>query len=305
VASPLVIPLLTAGLIVEVRIVDLNQDGKPEFAVLTEDNQGGATAQRVTHVQLKGNTLVTREVAPTEPWWAPTPPASAPAPAPQSAGTLPSAEPHALGTVLTDLHRGDLDGDGIMDRLEHRSVAGSSTPTAVGHLAFRRGTAQGLGPVQVHPTQPGAQHAYPVDLDNDGDQDILVPCISQEPMKVAQSVLTRRAQATLVVHPMQDGRLGPAVTLHEVTLPLSLGQAAWSMFGDHDGDGFVDLATAINGELRVYPGHGLTMQAAPSVVVPFTSTISNLWASDLDGDGVAELIGWAKGENNLVVVRLR
>lgn len=216
-----------------------------------------------------------------------------------------SADSAAPDSAAADVHWDDLDHDGRADLLVHRVRSDGRLAGTEAEIHFLRGTGRGLGPAQILSARAGSQHAFPVDIDGDGDLDVLVPRISLDVGNLAQAVLTKRVDVSLVVHPMSDGHLGEAIELHEITLPLEGGDAAWCMFGDHDGDGLVDLATAVGGELRIHPGAGLSVARRPSITLPLDLAVANLWARDLNGDGVDELIGWSPGQTRLVVVRLR
>lgn len=203
---------------------------------------------------------------------------------------------------ITDAHWADLDADGRVDLLVHRVRTDGRLAGTEAELHLHRGTGSGLGPAQVRATGAGSEHAFPVDLDGDGRREVLIPQVSLDVGNLAQAVLSRSVEVTLVVHRIDAGGIDAGTPIHAVSLPLESGAAAWSLFGDHDGDGHLDLATAVGGVLRVHPGAGLQVARRPAWTLPLPFGVANLWACDLDGDGRDELVGWTPGHDQLLVV---
>lgn len=229
------------------------------------------------------------------------------------AGRLRWRLPEVLAKAQTDAEAGwtvgarwgDLTGDGKADLLATRIDSGGLASTEA-ELQLWRGTGTGLVGPQVVRTGAGSLEVFPVDLDADGDLDVLVPQIGIDVGALAQAVLSQSIDAELVAYPMEDGRLGSPVALHRVRVSLDGETASWSLFEDLSGDGRPDLAVLRDGRLRCYAARadrlGLASQPWIDVSVPFAT--ENLWAVDLTGDGVAELVGWTPGERRLLVVHL-
>ncbi len=197
----------------------------------------------------------------------------------------------------------DLTGDGRADLLIHRIATDGRLAGTEAELSLLTNTGGGLSTPQVIQTGAGSTDAFPVDLDNDGDLDVLIPQVTLAVGNLAQALLTRSVDVTLVAHMMREGRLGGPVPLYDVALPLEGGRgSAWSLFEDLDGDGLPDLAVAVDGRLSCYRGTGSGVGSSLGVAA-LGAPVENLWAADLTGDGRAELIGWAAGARELVVVR--
>lgn len=200
----------------------------------------------------------------------------------------------------------DLTGDGRADLLASRVDSSSGFASTEAELQLWRGTGSGLVGPQVLRTGAGSLEVFPVDLDADGDLDVLVPQVSIDVGTLAQAVLSQSFDAELVAYPMAQGRLGEPVTLHRVRVSLDGEVASWSLFEDLNGDGRPDLAVLRDNRLRCYAARtdriGIEERPWVDVAVPFTT--ANLWAVDLSGDGVSELVGWTPGEPKLLVIGL-
>ncbi|MFT5681501.1 MAG: hypothetical protein ACI8RZ_002407 [Myxococcota bacterium] len=215
-----------------------------------------------------------------------------------------SAERSTADGFTTSAHWRDLTGDGRADLLIHRIASDGRLTGTEAELSLLTNTGRSLSAPQIIRTGAGSQDAFPIDLDGDGDLDVLIPQVVLAVGNLAQAILTRSVDVTLVAHMMQDARLGPAVPLFDVSLPLEGGKgAAWSLFEDIDGDGLPDLAVAVDGLLTCYRGQGTSVERAVMGTAALNAPVENLWAADLTGDGRAELIGWAPGARELVVVR--
>lgn len=205
----------------------------------------------------------------------------------------------------TDVRWADLTGDGRVDLLVHRVRSDDTLAGTQAELHLLAGTGAGLGPAQVIATGAGSAEAHPVDLDGDGDLDVVLPQVDLDVTNLAQAVFTRSVDVKVVALPMVDGVLGEPLDLKDIAVDLESSDAAWSFFQDLDGDGLVDLAVALGGELRCLKGGGLSLAEKPWFSRPLPVPVTRLWAQDLTGDGAAELIGWAPGQTELLVVRLR
>ena len=202
----------------------------------------------------------------------------------------------------------DLTGDGRADLLASRvdSSGGMAATEAELQLWVGTGTGSGLAAPQVVRTGAGSIEVFPVDLDGDGDLDVLVPQVRIDVGALAQAVLSQSFDAELVAYPMEDGRLGSPRPMHRVRVSLDGEQAAWSLFEDLSGDGRPDLAYITDQRLQCFAAlpDRIGLADMPWVDVPVPFGVDNLWSVDLTGDGVAELVGWSPGESRLLVVRL-
>lgn len=176
-----------------------------------------------------------------------------------------------LEDYVFDLELADLNGDANTDIL----VAGSDR---VGYL-LGNGTG-GFGPeMLLTDTLVGTRKATPVDLDGDGDTDVL--SIYDEP-----GIFDNFSGVVWY----EQGPVG-VWTAH----PIYEGTAVQDPYdieaGDLDGDGNTDLMLAnLNGDKVVwFPGLGGTSFSAP-VVIPTTLVgCRDLHPADLDGDGDTDL----------------
>ena len=205
----------------------------------------------------------------------------------------------------TDAHWADLDGDGRTDLLVHQLRSDGSLGGTESRVYLHLGTATGLGPAQVVEREAGVDDLFVVDLDGDGDLDVLMPSLSLDIGNLAQAVMARSVDVELLLMPMEEGVLGPPRRLRELALPLEGDKAAWSLFEDLDGDGLLDLAVAVGSSLSVYLGEGDSVSERAWMELELEGPVENLWAVDLSGDGAPELVGWAPGDARVSVIQLR
>ncbi len=223
-------------------------------------------------------------------------------------GSRPVAAPPPVPTwsptSTTTARWTDLDGDGLADLLVHRlHNTGRLSSTESEVLYFRGRGVDGLAPPQRIRSKAGAQDLFPVDVDADGDLDVLVPRLKLDVGNLAQAVVAQSVDIELVVLPMDDHQLGEPVQLRQVSLPVDGSKAAWSMCEDLTGDGLTDLAAVVvDGELSVTAGHGVTIDRPPLYEVSLGVQADNLWAVQLTGGG--DLVAWSKGEQSLAIVHL-
>jgi hypothetical protein len=205
----------------------------------------------------------------------------------------------------TDAHLRDLDGDGRVDLLVHRVLSDGSLFGTRSELRAWRGTGAGFEGEQVLPLEGGSAEVYPADLDGDGDLELVSLEVALDASGLARSLLDGRVKVQLVARVMEGGRYGAPQILRELRVPIEPGQASWNLFGDLDGDGALDLALHREGEITVWRGQGLSFPDPPLLQIESAARVEELLVAELDGDGAAELVGWARGEAQLSVWSLR
>ncbi len=205
----------------------------------------------------------------------------------------------------TDAHWADLDGDGRTDLLVHQLHSDGSLAGTESRLLLHLGTGSGLGPAQTVVRDSGVDDVFLVDMDADGDLDVLMPSLSLDMSNLAQAVMVRSVDVELLLMPMDGGELGTARSLRELALPLEGDKAAWSLFEDLSGDGLPDLAVVVGRELSVYLGEGDRVSDKAWLTQSLEAPVEHLWAVDLSGDGAVELVGWAPGDARVSVVQVR
>lgn len=210
-----------------------------------------------------------------------------------------------VGAETTAVHWADLTGDGRADLLVHRLHSSGKLTGTRSELQLYANRGKSLGPPQAVDTGAISREAYLVDFDADGDLDVLLPQLRVDAGSLAQAVFDRTVDMQLTLVPAEEGGLGEPRKLGDLALPIEGSATGWSLFEDLDGDGFVDLAIAVDGRLRVFPGDGQRIASRPTVDLDLGLAVSNLWAADLTGDGAAELLGWTPGVDRAVVVKLR
>ncbi|RME23512.1 MAG: VCBS repeat-containing protein [Deltaproteobacteria bacterium] len=263
-----------------VAVADVNADGTDDLVLVTDDGI------RV-HVAAPGALSTVALHWPLPEALAPPPPG------------------HDTDAGETSARWTDLDGDGLADLLVHRLRDPDRPARAVSEVFYYRGRGTaGLAPPQRITSQAGARDLFAVDLDGDGDREVLQPRLRLDGGNLARAVLGRSVEVELVALPMEEGRLLDPVQLRQVSLPVDGTRAAWSMFEDLTGDGLPDLAMVIDGRLDIFAGRGMSVDRQPCATASLGVQADNLWALDLSGDGAAELVAWARGERALAIVEI-
>jgi hypothetical protein len=170
----------------------------------------------------------------------------------------------------------DFDNDGRPDLLIG-SLSGFNTRRNLGN-----GTFGGL--VQWNMPSCGASDIAAVDLDNDGNLDVVVP-------ESAGCAGSTAAPRVFIAAGRGDGTFVPPVTFDAQWLTERIAHA------DLDRDGNQDLVLSGNTTLEVFFGNGdLTFR--PKLAVPADFAPHGIAAADFDGDGVLDLASCNWGDIN-------
>jgi hypothetical protein len=187
-------------------------------------------------------------------------------------GTFEPARTVAIGSAVSALAMADLNGDGALDLMTIDSAASTVS------VLLGRGDG-GFGPVKTVDAGGSTSSLAVGDLDGDGRPDLAVSIYSS----TAGSVVT-------VLAGNGDGSFGAA----RIGIGSRTGNGALTL-GDVDGDGRLDLVTAIsNGvsasppdTLYVFFGAGDGTFTSNAIVAE--DTFSQVAIADLDGDGTNDL----------------
>ncbi len=202
-------------------------------------------------------------------------------------------------------HWADVTGDARAELLVHRLRSNGRLAGTEAEVHVFPVHADRFGAPQVVRTGAGSADLYVVDFDGDGDQDVILPQLSLDAGNLAQAVLDRTVDVRLTLLRSDSGRLGSAERVGEAAVPVEDTRSAWTVFSDLDGDELPDLALAVGDTLRVYRNDGAALSRRAATTLTLPHGVTNLWPVDLTGDGAAELVGWAPGDRDVVVVRLR
>jgi len=204
----------------------------------------------------------------------------------------------------TDVHLRDLDGDRRVDLLVHRVLSDGSLFGTEAEVRVWRGNGAGFGEGQTLPVEGGSASVYPVDLDGDGDLELVTLQVDLDAVGLARGLIDGRVRVKLLSWSAEAGRYGAPVALGEVRVPVLEGGASWNVFADLDGDGRNDLALYRDGEISVWPGTPAGFPE-PRWTALTEAPVDELLVADLDGDGASELISWARGADRFSVWRTR
>lgn len=197
----------------------------------------------------------------------------------------------------------DLDGDGRTDLLVHLFRSSGSFFDGRSELRWYRSTGSGLeAPRSLTPGGAITQLELH-DLEGDGDLDLVMLRADIGVSNIARSLLARQVAVDLVAVRVQKGALGTPSPLRTLTLGLEDFRLPYSIKGDLDGDGMLDLVVEEEGALRLYLGTptGLGATAVGSFTV--SHRVESLTVTDTDGDGQAEVVAWAEGGKRVTLLR--
>jgi len=203
----------------------------------------------------------------------------------------------------------DFDGDGKADLGVLRTVMEGSWFGATSELLFCKGDGKGFAaPISVA-FESAATDAYPLDMDNDGDLDLVVPQVDVGLGNIIQALTTKSVSLEVNVLEMSSG--GFAATprfLREVDFSIDPKSSFLVQYRlDFTGDGLPDLLIGDeDGMLRLYPGEAGGLAKKPSEEVAVTiPPQAELLVADLTGDGVAEAFLWGRLERRGLLIQLR
>jgi hypothetical protein len=205
-------------------------------------------------------------------------------------GVLRAEGDYGVDREPTALLAADLDGDGKLDLVtvnwaDYCRGLPRPWPSSVSVLLNRGGGA--FSEAVTYQVGTGPVQAEPLDVDNDGDLDLITANRGSEDPSAAD-------YGSTVSVLKNDGRAG-FETAAEIPIagmacgPQALATADWNR------DGFVDLATG-TGSLLINAGDGTFEQQA---YASFGADCGRLLACDLDRDGAVDLV---VGTSNVVLV---
>ena len=221
--------------------------------------------------------------------------------------------PFVRDNIILDplIDAGDVDGDGDMDLVSGgnsgiRYIENTGTPTAPS-FTEHVGDSNPFSAITLNPVRNDPNL---VDLDNDGDQDLI---LTSNPWYVNDPTSTLRyfENTGTPIAPSFTERSGPGNPLTPLQVDEG-GFGGWTAFADMDGDGDIDAFVSV-GSLgeddegnRVLTGHKIDFyentgtSTSPRFVehtgaaYPFVTFSTELYTppalGDLDGDGDADLI---------------
>lgn len=210
---------------------------------------------------------------------------------------------------IDDVRFGDVTGDNLADLLAVRWVSEGSWFGSTAELMLVAGTRQGFPLVQIVPTEQAVVHTEWVDIDDDGDQDIIAMMIDVGLGTMARALFSRKLKIEVAAFFVDDGKLAPEpTTLRHVAYPLgSEDEVHGRIQTDVDGDGLPDLVTN-DGEqvIRVYAGRGTSIddQASHQAAVEVPLGEDPVFVHDLTGDGVGEIVVWGRERTTATVLRV-
>ena len=198
---------------------------------------------------------------------------------------------------ITDLHWVDATGDGKVDLLLHRMSESGSFFGKEGQICLYENTGSAMTKQGCQSTGSSSFEIYPKDLDQDGDMDLVIPLIDTSFSGLARGLVARSIPIQLAAFEYADGAYASSPrALLAVQVSLEEPEIAWSMDGDFDGDGILDLALAQNGILEIYTGTGIGLSASPWVEQPLSHKVERVLVSDLSGDARPEILLWTPRE---------
>ncbi len=225
----------------------------------------------------------------------------------------PDRDPAARGAQRKELARSwfrDVDADGRVDLVTMHWVVDGSWFGSRAEITLYRNTGDGFGAGTAVTTPSSPVETRLLDLDGDGDLDLLVPQVDTGLGNLARAMLARRVQVDALVHDLDGGRFAAeARSLRTLSVPVDDPDAlAVKLDGDIDGDGFLD-AVLLDGEapLAVHRGGAAGIAEDPwaTLAVPRPPGEAPLFVHDLTGDGRAEVVVWGPRSRRATLVVAR
>ncbi len=200
---------------------------------------------------------------------------------------------------ITDLHWVDATGDGKVDLLLHRVGESGSFFGKEGQFCLYENTGSSMVKQGCQGTGSSSYEVYPKDLDQDGDMDLVVPLVDTSFSGLARGLVARSIPIQLAAFEYAGGAYASSPkALLAVQVSLEEPEIAWSMDGDFDGDGTLDLALAQNGILEIYTGTEIGLSASPWREHPISHKVERILVSNLAGDTRPEILLWTPREQN-------
>ncbi|MSP56232.1 MAG: VCBS repeat-containing protein [Myxococcales bacterium] len=201
----------------------------------------------------------------------------------------------------------DIDGDHKVDLGVLRYVTNGSFFGATAEWLYAHGTGSGFEALKTVSLPSAAFGATLVDVDGDGDKDLVTGLVDIGMRNLATALLSHVVRADLAVLRC-NGTAGfaPPAVLHGVSFPLDQSDAFHVDFeGDVDGDKHVDLVAAEDGTVNVYRGsaNGMDSAASWSAEIEVPRGQDTLLTHDIDGDGKAEIVVWGKDAGKVWILR--
>ena len=202
----------------------------------------------------------------------------------------------------------DIDGDRRVDLGVLRYVTDGSFFGATAELLYARGNGAGFAAVQTTALPSAAFAPQMVDVDGDGDKDLVTVLVDVSMGNLARALLSRVVRAELSVMRFDAGRFSAPSAMRTVSFPLDSPDGFHVDFShDIDGDKRIDLVVAEEDEVRVYKGAAGATESTPrwSLPIDVPEGDGTLLTADLDNDGRAEVIVWGKATGKLSILRAR
>jgi len=201
----------------------------------------------------------------------------------------------------------DFDGDGMADLGVLRTVMEGSWFGATSELLFCKGNGAGFEQPLSVAFESAAAEAYPLDTDDDGDLDLVIPQVDVGLGNIIQALTTKSVSLQVNVLEMNDGFAAEPTFLREVDFSIDPKSSFLVQYRlDFTGDGLPDLLMGEDGMLKLYAGsaEGIAKKASAEVAVTVPPQ-AELLVADLTGDGVAEAFLWGRLGRQGTLIQLR
>lgn len=202
----------------------------------------------------------------------------------------------------------DFDGDGKLDLGLYRWVTRGSFFGATAEVLLCRGDGSSFGPPKLFATKVAAFGLRPVDVDADGDLDLVGPLVDVGVANITRALVSQEVRVDLSLFRMTGGAwTSEPVVLHTLPFPISAPDRLQARYeADLTGDRRPDLVTNdAQDRVRLYPASSAGLATSPTwdqaVAVPVGE--DTLITADLDGDGRAEVVVWGRDQPQLSVLR--